>query len=705
MMKREMLTLLCLFLALAHSLAQGRRVADCPWEKEYEEWLSNEDDAELLSNEQYEFLQDLYCHKIDINHCAPEELEQLPFLSAQQVEDIEEYLYRYGEMKSSGELQMVESIDAVTRRLLTQFVSFNFDMSSDRRPIDSVFVRKKGLAGLLDGARQDFVATGKIPTYKRLGDKLGANDGGYLGWQWKHSWRYTLSVPGRLKVALVGAKDSGEPFFRDGNGKGWDFYSGYLLYKAKRRHLGQAFRGPYLREVVVGRYRMRTGMGLVVNRNLSYGKTSMLQSLGRGYGSIVGHSSRSEANYMQGAAATLRLYEHGRTNVDLTPFFSWRKIDATLDTLESGEKVIATVLTNGYHRTRSEMSRRGDASQWLAGGNLNLRWRRWHAGVTGLYVAFSQPLAPRESLYRRWSPHGSSFWNLSVDYGYTSSRLNIGGETATGDCGSVATVNSVSLRLGRSLEAVALHRFYSYRFYSLMGNSYAAGGKTQNESGLYIGLSWRPVYGLALSGYSDMAFFPWARYRADQASHYWDNLLDARWESGQWRLSARMRWKRQQQNGKAEGEGKDGLVWHDERRLRLAAEFQPRNAMARLQLDGARASTGGNSSKGWMATAQGGWRCGRVALWGSVAYFHTDDYQSRLYSYERGLLYTMSIPMSYGEGVRYALVASGTMGKHLAVNVKVSTVDYFDRNHISSGMQQIDASAMTDVEVQLRVKW
>ena len=45
------------------------------------------------------------------------------------------------------------------------------------------------------------------------------------------------------------------------------------------------------------------------------------------------------------------------------------------------------------------------------------------------------------------------------------------------------------------------------------------------------------------------------------------------------------------------------------------------------------------------------------------------------------------------------------MGKHLTVNVKVSTVDYFDRNHISSGMQQIDASAMTDVEVQLRVKW
>jgi hypothetical protein len=34
---------------------------------------------------------------------------------------------------------------------------------------------------------------------------------------------------------------------------------------------------------------------------------------------------------------------------------------------------------------------------------------------------------------------------------------------------------------------------------------------------------------------------------------------------------------------------------------------------------------------------------------------------------------------------------------------KISTTNYFDRDHISSGLQQIDHSAMTDMEVQ--VKW
>jgi hypothetical protein len=694
-----------MLMIFTYSNGQSQHYSSYPWEKAYEEWLSNEDDADQLSEDQYEFLQDIYCHKIDINHASQEELEQLPFLSAQQVEDIEEYLFRYGEMKSGGELQMIESIDAVTRQLLTQFITFDFDPVSNRRPIDSIFVKKKGLAGLLQGAKQDFVVTGKIPTYKRRGDKLGPNEGGYLGWQWKHSWRYTLSAPSGWKIAFIGAKDSGEPFFRDGNGQGWDFYSGYLLYKSNRRYPGQSFRRPYLREIVLGRYRLRTGMGLVINRNQRYGKTSMLQSLGRGYGSLVGHSSRSEANYLQGAAATIRIYEHGRTNLELTPFFSWRKLDATLDTLESGEKVIVNLQTSGYHRTQREMARKNNASSWVAGGNVNLRHGRWHVGVSGLWTTFSESLKPRETNYYRWAPHGSSFWNLSVDYGYTSSRVNIGGETATGDCGAVATVNSISLMLGSKLEAVAVQRMYSYRFYSLLGNSYSSGGKTQNESGLYVGLLWRPIYGMTVSGYADIAYYPWARYKAAKASHERDGMVDVRYEHKAWTMTARCRLRRQQQNAASEDAEEKKLVWSDEWRWRLSTQYHPQNWMARLQLDGSHVVKEGESSNGWMATAQGGWQGRILSLWGGVSYFNTDNYQSRLYCYERGLLYSMSIPMSYGKGVRYSIVASANLGKHLMVNLKVATVDYMDRDHIASGMQQIDGSAMTDIELQMRVRW
>ena len=36
--------------------------------------------------------------------------------------------------------------------------------------------------------------------------------------------------------------------------------------------------------------------------------------------------------------------------------------------------------------------------------------------------------------------------------------------------------------------------------------------------------------------------------------------------------------------------------------------------------------------------------------------------------------------------------------------LKVATTDYFDRDHISSGLQQIDASSQTDIEMQLRIR-
>lgn len=86
-------------------------------------------------------------------------------------------------------------------------------------------------------------------------------------------------------------------------------------------------------------------------------------------------------------------------------------------------------------------------------------------------------------------------------------------------------------------------------------------------------------------------------------------------------------------------------------------------------------------------------------------YFRTDDYASRIYSYERGPLYSFSFPAYYGRGIRYAVFARADISKALMVIVKVGTTDYFDRNHISTGQQMIAASSQTDMELQLRWKF
>ena len=69
------------------------------------------------------------------------------------------------------------------------------------------------------------------------------------------------------------------------------------------------------------------------------------------------------------------------------------------------------------------------------------------------------------------------------------------------------------------------------------------------------------------------------------------------------------------------------------------------------------------------------------------------------------MLYTFYFPSFYGEGIHYSLFLRADISPTLLLIGKFSTTNYFDRDHISSGLQQIDHSSMTDLELQLRVRF
>jgi hypothetical protein len=72
------------------------------WETYLRDVVTVEDVGTAAWEEMYEQLCELDQHPINLNQASREQLEQLPFLSAQQVEDIMAYLYQYGPMKSSA---------------------------------------------------------------------------------------------------------------------------------------------------------------------------------------------------------------------------------------------------------------------------------------------------------------------------------------------------------------------------------------------------------------------------------------------------------------------------------------------------------------------------------------------------------------------------------------------------------------------------
>jgi hypothetical protein len=627
------------------------------------------DDVESESLETvYDLLCELEQHPLDINTVTRETLEQFPFLSAQQIEEIIEYRDRYVPLKSIGELQMVRSLDYAQRRLLTYFIYIGDEPERGFPKLDDI--ARYG--------RHELMATARIPFYRRKGD-----DGDYLGDPYRHWLRYQFTYHDAVKAGIVGAKDAGEPFFTGKNRWGYDHYALYL----QLRRLGR------LESLCLGHYRISMGMGLVMNSDFSLGKVAMLQNLGRASTGIRAHSSRSD-NYLQGAAATLNL---GR-GLRLTAFGSYRSIDATLNK----DGTAATLLNTGYHRTEAEMDKKHNLNILKAGGSLSYQNRGVHIGLNMAYSQLSRELKPNTSaLYRKNYPQGKDFLNTSLDYRYASRRLSLNGETAIDKTGHLATINTASIRLSDTWSMMALQRFYAYSYASIDAQSFSEGGRVQNESGAYLGLTWRPLPNLRLDAYTDFAYFAWARYQVSQSSYNWDHLLQGTWQHRRWTLDARYRLRLKQKDNA----DKTALDSHPEHRMRLGLSYAGEGGFgAHTQIDGGYYAYG-EKEWGMMISQSLSYEGRWLRLNGGVGYFHTDSYDSRVYLYEKGPLYTYGLASFYGEGIRYWLMARAAIGQKLTLTAKIGVTDYFDRSTIGSSYQQIDASSMTDMDLQVRWKF
>ena len=581
-----------------------------------------------------------------------------------------EYIDQVAQVHTWAELQVADIADASVLRLL-QYFAYLGDPPAQKRTLT--------LSQIIKHGKHEATGYFKLPCYSRRGD-----NNGYQGYPYRHWIRYTFNYGQDVKAGFVGAQDAGEPFFARPNTLGYDHYSFYLQLKNRGR----------LKSLVVGRYRLRMGAGLIMNTSYSFGKLSAINSLERQTTTLSGHSSRSDANYLQGAAATVDLCK----NIEASAFVSYRKIDATLN---ADSLTVATILKSGYHRTQSEIDRKNNTEQTIWGGNAAYHHGPLRVGLTAVYNSYNRRLNPDTTkLYRRYAATGDRFWNIGAEYSYTAPRVAFSGETATGNSGGIATVNRLCYIPSQTLSLTAIQRFYSYRYQALMGRSFAEGSQVNNESGLYLSATWHMARRWTLLAYTDYAYFAWPRYGISLASHTWDNLLQAEFKRGNITWQMRYRIKMKQKDNATHNALTDYTIHRAQTALNINCGQWTSKTMAAMAYNSA---DGG--STGWTAGQQvrysGKWL--QATAW--VSYFDTDDYDSRIYSYEYGLLYSYAVPAFYGNGLRYALTARANVAKSVTLAVKVSATEYLDRNSISSGLQQIDSNWQTDIEMQARVRF
>jgi len=642
------------------------RAQTSPWQEVWQETANEEDEN---PEEAFDLLQELSEHPLDLNTATRDELEQLPFLSAQQVMALLEYRDRIGIIRSMGELRLVATLDWRQLELLPFFVVINPETATESQP---------ALSELLRRGRHELTASGRIPFHDRRG-----YHNGYLGSRYRHWLRYEYVSQNRIRAGLVGAKESGEPFFKGGNRWGYDAYNLYI----QLQKIGA------IENLVAGRFKLSTGMGLVVNNQLSMGKMASLSSQGRLSHTLRTHRSRSEAGSFNGVAGTIRLGKALKT----TLFVSHQAIDATLNSQDEAQ----TIVTSGYHRTDTEMAKKHNTRETDAGLNVSYRQEGLNIGLTTLYTHLNRRLSPQTStLYRRYYPQGRNFLNASVDYGLTLHRLAFRGETAIDQQGHLAFLHSLSLKPADALTVMALHRRYSYRYNSMHGRSFGENSRPQNEQGFFLGVTWQTLRQLQLTAYADVVSFPWAHYRVSRPSSAQDFLTEAIYEPHRnWTIRGRYRLHRKQQDN----DQKSALVWHNEHRSRFSIAYKGTPWGAKTQLDLTQ-SVSEEAAKGWMLSQQLDWKRQKWQLSGTAGYFQTDSYEARIYVFERQLTDEFAFPMYYGRGIRLAGLAKAHVSQWLELSAKIGYTRYNDRKSIGTDLQETGTPWLSDLDFQLRIK-
>lgn len=657
------------------------------WMEYVEELALEIEDTERIES-LYADLSYLTEHPFDLNTVTEEQLKRLPFLSDRQIERLLSYRQRYGNMVSIYELKNIEELDFQTIALLLPFVYIG-DYLVEKRLFtvknllkygrnelqiryDQCFQQKKGYE-----AQSDSVLS-RYPNRK------------YRGEPFYHSLRYSYTFDDRLQAGLVAEKDAGEPFW-NGYHKGYDFYSAHLFLKDIN----------WLKSLAIGDYKMSFGQGLVVSNDFSPSRTAIVAQAERRTNGFRRHFSTNEQDFFRGVAGTIAIKDW-----DLSVFYSYRKMDAAVDSL-----TFTSLKTDGLHRLQRDWEKRKTVAMQVYGGNIRYATPHFHIGLTALSYSFGKlRMDPNSKPYNLFYFRGSNNFNIGIDYLLKSNRIKLYGETALSKNGAVATLNALQLTPASYLSFLVLYRYYDRRYQALFGNAFSQGSTVQNEQGLYMGLQVTPIARWKLSLYADLFRFPWLKYGIDAPSNGQEYMAQIDYTpSKNYSAYLRYKYRQKEKNETVENDHSLRIAPYKQHRMRFQQVYGFSSSFIfKTSFDGILFDEPAKTLRKGIMISQGiGWKPTPLPLQvdGYFAWFHTDDYNSRISSYEKNILYAFNMPSFYGKGMRLALTFRWDIGKRLSLSAKVAHTHYWDRDLIGTDLEEINGSDKTDLYALLRWKF
>lgn len=621
-------------------------------------------------------------HPINLNDTNNQDLEALCFISPFQRSALKAYIQQHGQLLSMNELELINGFDDITRHLLLPICTAG--PLSDTRHISLKEMCTRGHSNLLVGSN------GTIEQARGYRDSI------YEGNNLRLYYRYLYRYRDNLQIQLSADKDPGEALFRGSQRQGFDFYGGHLMLS----NMGK------LRKLIVGQYKLQFGQGLTLWSG--FAPYSAIGSEIYRYGQGIGAASAfAEYGYLQGIATTVELFPHW----ELTAFYSNADRSATLPRGASADtNVVQSIYQSGYHRTATEIAKKGLLNEQLYGGHLQYQKNNLRIGLTGVRTLFDKSIQPLATIYNQFYFRGDNNTNVGIDAAYHYRRLLFFGEAAMSQNLGYASIGGMQWQIASHSQFSAYYRNYSIDYQNHHSAALGRNSATQNEEGFCMNLSTQLPFSITAVANADWFRFPWLKYRVYDSSHGCEyRLALSRPITTRWSASLRYRYTEKGRNAMEDELAQYVIEQTRRQQLQCDIEYHTPSGWA-MKTRAMWAHFGCDmheSEQGVLLFEDISYRPQHrpITLATRIALFDVSAYDARLYMSESDMAYSYGSLSLQDAGCRFYLLLHYDVSQDLSISAKYAITNYDDKESIGSSYEKIEGSHRQTWKVQLRWKF
>jgi hypothetical protein len=597
-----------------------------------EELADDESDPEAVSAF-IDKLQELNEKPVRINSADEPEFSRLFFLTDFQVKALLDYVHSTGRVVSIYEIANIAGFNRELVSMMNPFISLDSEITNHH---DSIRIRNNLLSN--------------------FSSRYPVSDASAPGSVWKILVRYRFTAGG-FSGGLTSEKDGGEKLL-SGNPPLPDFLSANLAWTGKG----------IVRKLIAGDFGARFGLGTNINTGLRTGLSLTQSGYLTGRDEIKPYTSTDENIFFRGVAAQFQIKKTG-----LSLFFSINRIDATIDTADNKtDPFIKTFYKSGLHNSLSSALKKDAVTEYCYGVNISSDFKNISLGLLMSASRFNLPVdridPDPETIY---DFRGNKSLAASAYYKALIGKMVLYGELSSNLNSRIAFIQGLIFRPADRLAINILYRNYHPGFTGFHGKGLFSSSAGDNIKGIFGNFTFEAARHLFISAGCDLRYYPWLKYRCSAPSMGVNREIRVKFlPSDKITIETAYNYRMTALNMQ-EIYGIEKQENLTSRSIKGVIRYSPVDNLTFVTRMDYKVTHPGTST-GMLLLQDFNFRFRKVpvSVWFRYCIFKTDNWDSRLYTYENDLLYNFSIPALSGEGNRSYIMVAWEATKFADVRLK-----------------------------------